>query len=324
MVQKFRNLKTMSKTLTTIMILLLLVSISNTQIKFDSENPFPVLKGEFLGQPDPGKTAKPFANDIITKSLGISFTPDGKELYYTQWLSGDPRAVIMTMKMIDGVWLEPETTAFSGKYMDWDLNLSPDGKRLYFSSRRPVDGGDVRKDAEIWFVEKSSGGEWSKPQNIGSPISTTENEVYPSVSESGNMYFFSGYEGGIGSADIYVSKFVNGKYSKPECMGKEINTENAEMDPFIAPDESYLIFHSRADGGYGENDLYISFRFEDGSWAKAVNMGPEVNSKTSDYCGRVSNDGKFFFYTSSREGQKGFYWISAKIIDDLKQHYIKR
>jgi Tol biopolymer transport system component len=280
---------------------------------------FPVLTGAYLGQEEPGVTATLFAPELLIRPLGLSFTHDGKELYYASW-RGDPRVRIMVMKVVDGRWTESETPLFSGTYEDWDLNLSPDGSRLYFSSKRPVGGeGEQRPDADIWYVERDASGAWGEPQRLGSPVNTDGDEVHPTVTSDGTIYFFSGYEGGMGSADIYRSRFVNGRYTTPQNLGAPINTEVAEMDPFVAPDESYLVFHSRAEGGYGENDLYISFRTSDGSWGEPVNMGPEINGEGNDYCGRFSIDGRFFFFSSTKNGVRGIYWIDAKVLEDLRQ-----
>lgn len=280
---------------------------------------FPVLTGPYLGQEEPGLSATLFAPELLIRPLGLSFTPDGKELYYASW-QGEPRVRIMVMRLVDGTWTESTTPSFSGTYEDWDLNLSPDGSRLYFSSKRPRMGeSEPRTDADIWYVERDASGAWGEPQNLGSPVNTDGDEVHPTASSDGTVYFFAGYDGGMGSADIYRSRFVDGHYTATENLGAPVNTAVAEMDPFVAPDESYLVFHSRAEGGYGENDLYISFRATDGSWGEPLNMGPEVNGEGNDYCGRFSIDGRFFFFSSTKNGVRGIYWIDARVLEDLRQ-----
>jgi Tol biopolymer transport system component len=121
-----------------------------------------------------------------------------------------------------------------------------------------------------------------------------------------------------GSLDIWRSRFVNGKYTLPENL-EEINTEHYEDGPFIAPDESYLIFESERPGGIGGSiDLYISFRKDDGSWSVPVNMGETINSDKTDRWARVTPDGKYLFFGSNRNGNMDIYWIDAKIISNLK------
>jgi Tol biopolymer transport system component len=134
-------------------------------------------------------------------------------------------------------------------------------------------------------------------------------------------------------------------YSPPVDIGNKqngISTTSHEVDPFIAPDESYLIFASDRPGGYGEADLYICFRQSDGTWPKAQNMGPSINTKTGELCPSVSPDGKYLFFSSNRSlypnysetpityaekerilnspgnGNPDIYWVDAKIIEELK------
>ena len=81
----------------------------------------------------------------------------------------------------------------------------------------------------------------------------------------------------------------------------------------MAPDESYLIYCSTRDGGYGRGDLYISFKNAQGEWTDAVNMGAAINTKHYEYCPFVTKDGKYLFYTSNQD----IYWISTAVIEVL-------
>ena len=132
------------------------------------------------------------------------------------------------------------------------------------------------------------------------------------------MYFFG--RDNI-TLDIYFAKFENGHYLEPVKLGNEINSEFFELDPFIAPDESWLIFQSNRNGGFGKMDLYISFKDKvNNRWIDAINMGRVINSESAEYTGRLSLDKKYFFLM--RDGS--IYWVNAKIIDDLKPEYLKQ
>ena len=95
---------------------------------------------------------------------------------------------------------------------------------------------------------------------------------------------------------IRYSRLVDGEHEEPIAFGKEINTGKWTGHPFIAPDESYIIWDSERAGGYGASDLYISFRQEDGSWGSAINMGADINTEYEDAYGSVTADGNYFFY----------------------------
>jgi len=290
------------------------------------QDEFPVLKGAYLGQNLPGKIPEPFAHGLLSTSefsaIGISVTPDGKEIYYSSWRK-EPRTVIMVTRLENNRWTKPEIVSFSGKYQDWDMNLSPDGNRMFFTSKRPVKAnGEPMEQGDIWYVDRRSSGDWGEPVWLGQPVNTDLPEVHPTVSNKGTLFFFSAESGKM--PNLFCSKLVNRKYKKPEKLKNPINTDFADMDPFVAPDESYLIFHSNRPGGLGSNDLYICFfNNRENSWTEPVNMGSSVNSENNEYCPRVSHDGKYMFF-SRRIGDKGdFYWVDAGIIDDLKPDELK-
>jgi len=115
-----------------------------------------------------------------------------------------------------------------------------------------------------------------------------------------------------------------------------INSDFIEYDPYVAPDESLLIFGSDRPGGYGSSDNYICFSTEEGAWTSPINLGLPFNSPSFDLCANGTPDGKYFFFTSGRttdvdKGQIGrkpdqepvedadLYWVDFSFIDDLKE-----
>lgn len=230
--------------------------------------------------------------------LNAAFTPDGRTLYFTKRTPKYQLWAILVSTLNGGRWSTPRVAEFSGQYGDFDPFISPDGTQLFFSSNRPAPG-KTKTDFDIWMVKKTGAG-WSSPTNLGPDINTESQEYYPSVSKSGTLYFSSNRDGGKGSGDIYRSKLVDGKYSKPENLGDAINSKYFEGDPYIAPDESFLIFVSyNRPEGLGDGDLYISFN-QNGAWTPAKNLGAPVNSSALDFCPNMSPDGKYFFFTSER------------------------
>lgn len=119
--------------------------------------------------------------------------------------------------------------------------------------------------------------------------------------------------------DLYVSfKDKEGKWSKPQSLGSDINTPNhMETTPFLAADGLTLYFSSDRPGGKGGNDIYSSRRL-DGSWkrwTKPVNLGPSVNTPGFEGYYSVAAAGDFAYWSSNNEGvtRKGdVYRISLK------------
>jgi len=303
-----------------------LIAIVLVSFIFPQEK-FPELEGPYLGQKSPGMKPELFAPGIISTSpneYSPFFSPDGKEVYFSRNI---PKCSILYMKLQNNRWTKPLIAPFSGKYIDGDPFISPDGKKLYFGSNRPADGSEEPKDDfDIWVVEKTESG-WSEPENLGSPVNSNKNEIFISISGNGTIFYGTEYgKNNFGHEDIYCTRIINGSHSSPENLGVAINTEFADLEPFIAPDESYIIFvsYGRPDG-FGGSDLYFSVREKDGSWSKAVNMGEIINSRLTEQAPLVSPDGRYLFFTSDRaqKGNKDIYWIEMKSIKKLLPYKLK-
>jgi Tol biopolymer transport system component len=269
------------------------------------------LKGDYMGQKPPGMIPEKFLPGIVSTSkseFNAAFSPDGNYFFYS--ISEGGRETMFYMKRVNDRWTVPRSAPFASKKNDCDPYFSHDGQRLYFISTRPKQNEPKSKDWDIYFVERE-GQVWSEPQNIGPPVNSKYDEYYVSLTKAGTIYFASDRKGGQGSHDIYRSKSVDGRFGKPENLGPAINTKHMEHDPFVAPDESYIVFTSvDRPGGFGSGDMYISFRRKDGTWTEAKNLGKLYNTSGYDFCPILSPDGKYFFFT-----QKGdIYWVKIEAI----------
>lgn len=235
------------------------------------------------------------------RDFTISKSPN--EAYITIQSPLEEASIIACLKKKEGKWSEPVLANFSGAYKDLEPFLSPDNKRLYFVSNRPLDKSEPEtKDFDIWYVErKNISSKWSNPINIGKPINTEFDEFYPSVADNGNMYFTSNSPESKGEDDIFMSTWTKEGYSNPISLDKTINTEGYEFNAFIAPNESFIIFsgYNRNDG-LGSGDLYISHKNKDKTWKIAQNLGANINSKYMDYCPFVDLKNNILYFTSKR------------------------
>jgi hypothetical protein len=232
----------------------------------------------------------------------FSMNKNQNEFYFTIESYLKEYSFIAYSKKVNGKWLEPMVASFSGQYKDLEPFLSPDGLKLFFASnRKNNDSGEVKKDMDIWHVtRKSFSHDWSEPINIGSIINTSANEFYPSVTDKGDLFFTAEYENSKGKEDIYVSRLINGVYTKPVSLGSGINSEKYEFNAFVAPDESFIIFTSygRKDD-LGRGDLYISKKGSNNEWLPAEHL-TNLNSKKLDYCPFVDLTNNKIYYTTSK------------------------
>ena len=274
---------------------------------------------KYLQQAPPSMTPEIFAPGLISKNneseFGSVFNTEATAFYYGVDIGG--RTEIRHSERIGNNWSPPKTLLSHEKYGFNDPFLSPDEKRLYFISERRLDGGGAKNDHDIWYVEKEENG-WSEPINAGPNINSPRNEYYISFSQTGTMYFSSNKitdEKSQPNFDIYSAKSSVGEFQPAVALSNSINTSNYEADVFVDPAENYLIFCARRPEGLRRGDLYLSFKNPDGTWTKSINMGDKINTAKHELCPFVSKDGKYLFYTSNQD----IYWVSAKIIDELKE-----
>jgi len=276
-------------------------------------------------------TAELFAPGILSTNANehsaVAFAPDGSVVLWAV-MDSQYRGRLFEMKYENDSWSKPASPAFADTTADhYSPCFSPDGKTLFFGSRRKAPEGYPKgRGNRIWTVARTPDG-WGIPEPVDTTVSRSQ-EFGHSTSQNGTLYFAWTPEG----PDLSISKAekINGRYAKPVLLPGSINSTGYEDGPYIAPDERYLIFESDRPGGIdGSIDLYISFQSKNGDWSIPLNMGPQVNSPASERFARVSPDGRFLFFGSNRrlvEGVQNFdmYWIDAKIITLLEEQVAQR
>ena len=275
--------------------------------------------GEYMGQQCQKFEPSLFAPNFISteeSEFGSIFNADGTEFYYGVDVNG--KNEIRCSRMKDNRWSKPKTILTHKLYSYNDPFLSNDEKKLYFISDRALDGIGEPKDIDIWYVQKEDDG-WSEPHNAGFNINSANNEYYISFTNEGTMYFSSNVKASDGRMrrdyDIYYSKQIGGHFQKPVALSRSVNSDEYEADVFISPDEDYMIFCSTRVGGFGQGDLYISFKNNDETWKPAINMGKKINSVQYEYCPFVTKDGRYLFFTRNQD----IYWVGTDLIDQIKK-----
>jgi Tol biopolymer transport system component len=160
--------------------------------------------------------------------------------------------------------------------------------------------------------------------NIGMFIAYKNRECGITSAENRTIY----YSVRTKTADwgIVKARYVNGKYAEPELLSDGINSLYFDAHSCIAPDESFLIFDSKrpgAIGGEGDIDLYICFRNKKDKWGEVINMGDKINSPAQEHVTSLSYDGKYLFFARGEQDRWDIYWISAKIIEELKPNELE-
>lgn len=261
---------------------------------------FPLLKGPYLGQKPPGKKAELFAPELINFEVHGSpyISQDAKEIMIGSMTEGTKY-----YKMVDGIWSLSTALPFDHPQNCNGMFVSPSGKRIYFLIWED-------NDENFYFIEKQRDG-WTKLRSLGKQVNSFPTHWQFSTARNENLYFSSG-------GNILVSVFMGAEHLKPAPLKLESNENLEGGTPFIAPDESYLIYSVGMNER--ETDLYISYRLKNNKWTEPKNLGSSINMDGSfDLCPKISPDRKYLFFISRRSGPDfRIYWADAGFIEELK------
>lgn len=197
--------------------------------------------------------------------------------------------------------------------------VSPDGLTMYYSI---CGQGKIGK---IWGCsiyqskfdpDKKRWGKFSLVQGINGQQEVQINskgklakvptyDTHPYLSPDGNiMYFVSDRRGGVGGNDLYYSKKAGNTWTSPVNLGRTINTEFNEIQPYISDDGKTIYFASEGRGGMGGYDLYKA-EGQETTWTEPVNLGRDLNSSYDDTGLLWLEKDSLGFVTTNRPGGKG-------------------
>ena len=200
----------------------------------------------FMSQKDDkGKWQRP---DIIDSELNTdfdegacSFSPDGRTMYLTQCKTDPsyPRyATIVTSNRSDAAWSKAQDLQISRDTLSAFAHpaVSPDGQWLYFTSNMPGGMGGY----DIWRAPLTTSG-IGAVENLGAPINTPGDEMFPTFRPNGDLYFSSNGHEGLGGLDIYIAYGMSNEMRKEELEMK--NDGNEDHSSFLISHSSFKISH---------------------------------------------------------------------------------
>ena len=165
----------------------------------------------FSQKDDKGKWSKPQTIDSELNSTldegACCFSPDGKTMYLTQCKTDPsyPRyATIATSNRSDASWSKPTELTITKDTLSSFAHpaVSPDGEWLYFVSDMPGGMGGY----DIWRYSLTGNNEMGGIENLGEPVNTPGDEMFPTFRPNGDLYFSSDGHPGLGGLDIFIAK----------------------------------------------------------------------------------------------------------------------
>ena len=268
-------------------------------------------------------------------------SPDGSTLYFTSTSSvdglGGHDIWVADRRDGSGDFSAPVNigSRLNSSQDEGGVTLVGDGRTMYFTSCERSDG---LGNCDLYEARRTEDG-WEEIRNV-QELNTRYWESHPSVSaDRSTIYFVSDRPGSIGGgydADIYVAhRQPDGTWSRPENLGRPINTKEAEDSPFITPAGDVLYFSSKGHPGAGEFDFFVAERREDGSWGSPQNLGPGINTRQSErflslsagenliYFAREDGGRDFNLYMAERKPRSNAAIISGTIRRTERNDYIR-
>jgi len=265
----------------------------------------------YFGQTPPGNIPQMFAPGLVSipnrNEAVITFSPDGTSVFfyiekYPQ--PGNPYTLYATYT--NNHWTTPDTIPFTMGRLTGEPFFAYNGNRVYMFATNAVNHAGIR---DLSYSEKQ-GAIWSDPISMGNPPNSEDNQYHPCIVGDTSVYF-SSYAG-----DVCRCQYNNGAYQNRVILPVPVNHIGAQTwgDPYVSPDESYMIIKSIRAEGYGQNDLYISYKKTDGAWTNPKNLGNIINTPNDETSGDITPDGLYMTYGSNKD----LFWVSTSFIDSLK------
>jgi hypothetical protein len=250
-----------------------------------------------------------FAPGIISGPLheaAPAFTPDGKTVYY-HCAGSSLQGTILVSHLQNSGWSRPEIAPWSGEWSDIEPAMSPDGSYLIFSSNRPAMPGGKPLDGywsgqayphsggNLWRVDRKNG-QFGEPYRLPDIINGGSSIFSPAIAADGSLYFMRPL-GDTGRFHIYRAQWRNGQFGQPELVPFSAASNFGDVDPVVAPDESFLIFSSNRPPAV-KNQLFIVAR-KDGKWGEPLLLSDTINRPpASNVEARLSPDLRTLYFSS--------------------------
>ncbi|RFP16217.1 MULTISPECIES: PD40 domain-containing protein [unclassified Duganella] len=262
-----------------------------------------------------------FAPGVISRDAhetAPAFSVDGTTVWFSS--SDGTSSTILVSHLVEGRWTTPQVAQFSGRWRDMEPSISPAGDFLIFVSNRPLEHGGkpldglfnnkvaVEGGGNLWRVALH-GAESGEAVRLEGDVNASASTFAPSIVADGSLYFMRPSRE-TGRFQLFRSQFNAGRYEAPQALSFS-NGEATDVDPAVAPDESFIVFGSGRAPARGI-DLFIAYR-NCGQWSAPLNLGTDINSAGSDAEPRLSRDHRTLFFSSERRaGVAGASWDNGK------------
>ncbi|HEX4533315.1 MAG TPA: hypothetical protein VH000_03710 [Rhizomicrobium sp.] len=258
--------------------------------------------------------AQVFAPGVISSNYSDFAPAFSQDMSWLMFTRGDDGASALYISRRDGAsWSVPVLAPFSGHWIDLESALAPDGSYVVFASDRPLTAGGAALQAQyfgkpqtggnLWRSDRT-GDRWGVPYRLPGVINGSASVWTPSIAANGALYFMA-TDPQTGRFRIHVAVHPEDKSAGVRNLAFSDGSAD-DVDPYIAPDRTFLIFGSDRDAkGAGQTPgverLYIAFHPEAATpRVCALNVPGFEDRQLSELEPRLSPDQKTLYFSSRR------------------------
>lgn len=211
------------------------------------------------------------------------------------------------------------------EYPEYSPVITIDGSALFFTSKRlrsdstnakykNISNGQFYED--IYVSYRDFEGRWTKPKYLSFCDPRKNNAIISTSPDGQTAFVYLSVNGG----DIYYSQVQDTTFGAlVPSPAEELNTDAWETHATISPDGNYLYFVSDREGGMGGRDIWRLKILPDGSWSKAYNLGPPVNSEFDEDAPFLGADNRTMYFSSNGPNSMGGFDIFVTQMDEAEK-----
>ncbi len=226
--------------------------------------------------------------------------------------------VVVTIEL-----LEPPSSLEGSEYVPL---ITPDESILIFTYRGPESrGGRMNTKGDLddrygtyyedVFYANRQDTTWTEAKSIGNSLNTFGHDAAIGMSSDGQQLLVYKSDRQT-NEDIFVSRLQGTKWSQPEALEGDVNTDEWEGSASLTSDGCLIYFASDRPGGYGGRDLYVGELMDDGSWKYVRNLGPRINTALNEDSPFIHPDNNTLYFSSEGHNSMGGYDIFFSYLSD--------
>lgn len=211
-------------------------------------------------------------------------------------------------------------TAVNSPYNEHHAVLAPFGGLFFSVGYHPENAGGQTDPGDIWMSEPSGTSNWSKPQRV-KELSTSGNDIVVGFTDPVSILVY--HDGQQMPKGIHAYSRLNNSWTYLRPLSIEnFNNESNLFSGRLSADKQTLIMSIQTKDGFGNEDIFVSFKTAENSWTAPLNLGPTINSYAQEQTPYLSEDQRTLYFSSNANaGGRGKNIFYSHRVDNSWQNW---